>query len=112
MADAIYFEDSNSTKTYLGDMVTYTAGYKEGGATKAGVVKEITYRDTQDEPMVKVSGRSQNLPASKLTRIDDTTLEGQLCMLVADCNGRIDFEVITERMAWIVANVNAPEEQG
>ena len=115
MADAtgeIYFDDSNGTKTYLGDMVTFVAGYKEGGTIRAGRVMEVTYRAITDDAVVKVSGRSQSIPADKLTRIDDTTLEGRLCMLVASCNGRIDADRIAEHMAWILANVNVPEEQG
>lgn len=108
---APWFRDSRGTQTYMGDMVTYDIGTKNGDKTMTARVERITFKPDA-VPVVKVSGRSQSLLAPRLTRIDDSTLEGKLMMLVAMSGGQIDEDSIAALVKWIKENVNAGGTDG
>ena len=108
---APWFRDSKGTQTYIGDMVIYDVGTKNGDKVMTAKVEQITYK-CDSTPMVKVSGRSQNLHAPRLTRIDDSTLDGKLRMMVAMSGGQVDEDNIAALVRWIKDNVNVGESDG
>lgn len=108
-----FFLDVDGTATYIGDAVTYDLNNNSNELRrKSGIVSQITFRKENSDivAMVKLTGRSQNMQATKLKRIDVTTVEGVLKGLVSRSNGIIFDDDINEVAAWISENVNVNQD--
>lgn len=108
-----FFLDVDGTATYIGDAVTYDLNNNSNEPRrKSGIVSQITFRkeDSAVIAMVKLTGRSQSMQATKLKRIDVTTVEGVLKGLVSRSNGIIFDNDINEVAAWISENVNVNQD--
>ena len=106
-----FFLDKDGVETHIGDTVEYEVmNNTHGPCLKSGIVARITYAD--DCVLVKLARRTQNIDASVLTRIDDTSLEGKLKAFVVKCKGLAKQDAIEEMAAWIRENVNVdPDEE-
>lgn len=104
-----FFLDRNGVETRIGDTVEYeVVNNAHGPCLKSGIVARIIYGD--DCILVKLTRRAQNIAASDLTRIDDTSLEGKLKALVVKCRGLAKQDAIDETAEWIRENVNVDGE--
>ena len=106
------FVDSEGYEVHIGDLVSWVnTGANGRTATRAGRVLGINWMaDGCDalKCMVKVKGSSSNIPAAKLTLMEDETLCGKLRRMVAACEGKLRDAVIVE-VAFEIEQMFAPE---